>query len=63
MGNYSARGVVRGSRVFLALSSGGYVYYTVILNKSADMLSGFYSSSTPFSSADQAAVTLQRIGD
>lgn len=25
MGNYSARGVVRGSRVFLALSSGGYV--------------------------------------
>jgi hypothetical protein len=29
MGSYSARGVVRGSRVFLALSSGGYVYYTV----------------------------------
>ena len=63
MGNYSARGVVRGSRLFLALSSGGYVYYTVVLNKSADMLSGFYSSSTPFSSADQAAVTLRRIGD
>jgi hypothetical protein len=63
MGNYSARGVVRGSRVFLALSSGGYVHYTVVLTKSAEMLSGFYSPSVPFSQADQAAVTLRRIGD
>jgi hypothetical protein len=63
MGNYSARGVVRGSRVFLALSSGGYVYYTVVLTKSGDMLSGFYSASVPFDPADQAAVTLRRIGN
>ena len=63
MGNYSARGVVRGSRVFLALSSGGYVHYTVVLAKSAEMLSGFYSPSVPFSQGDQAAVTLRRIGD
>jgi hypothetical protein len=63
MGNYSVRGVVRGSRVFLALSSGGYVYYTVVLKKSGDMLSGFYSPSVPFNPADQAAVTLRRIGD
>ena len=63
MGNYSARGVVRGSRVFLALSSGGYVHYTVVLTKSAEMLSGFYSPSVPFSQGDQAAVTLRRIGD
>jgi hypothetical protein len=63
MGSYSARGVVRGSRVFLALSSGGYVYYTVVLKKSGDMLSGFYSSSVLFSPADQAAVTLRRIGN
>jgi hypothetical protein len=41
-GNYFARGVVRGSWVFLALSSGGYAYYTVILNKRADMLSGLF---------------------
>ncbi|HET7238886.1 MAG TPA: hypothetical protein VFI76_07655 [Terrimicrobiaceae bacterium] len=63
MGNYSARGVVRGSRVFFALSSGGYVYYTVVLTKSGDMLSGFYSGSVPFNPADQAAVTLRRIGN
>jgi hypothetical protein len=66
MGNYSARGVVRDSQVFLALSSGGYVYYTVVLRKSGDMLSGFYSSSVPFNPADQAAVTavtLRPIGD
>jgi hypothetical protein len=63
MGKYSARGVVRGSRVFLALSSGGYVYYTVVLTKSGDMLSGFYSESVPFNAADQAAVTLRRIGN
>ena len=29
--NYPVRGFVQGSRVFLALSSGGYVYYTVVL--------------------------------
>jgi hypothetical protein len=63
MGNYSARGVVRGSRVFLALSSGGYVYYTAVLAKSGDTLSGFYSSSVPFSAADQAVVTLRRIAN
>ena len=63
MGNYSARGFVQGSRVFLALSSGGFVSYTVILKKSGDMLSGFYSSSVPFDPADQAAVTLRRIGN
>lgn len=63
MGNYSVRGFVRGSRVFLALSSGGYVHYTVVLRKSRDMLSGFYSPSVPFSPADQAAVTLRRIGN
>ena len=63
MGNYSVRGAVRGSRVFLALSSGGYVYYTVVLAKSGDQLSGFYSGSVPFDPADQAAVTLRRIGN
>jgi hypothetical protein len=51
------------SRVFLAQSSGGYVYYTVVLTKSGDMLSGFYSASVPFDPADQAAVTLRHIGN
>jgi hypothetical protein len=63
MGRYSARGVVRGPRLFLALSSGGYVYYTAILANGGDILSGFYSSSVPFSPADQAVVALRRIGN
>ena len=62
MGNYSARGVVRGPRLFLALSSGDYVYYTAVLMKRDELLSGFYSSSAPFSPADQAVVTLRRVG-
>ena len=45
------------------LSSGGYIYYTVVLKSSGDMLSGFYSSSVPFDPADQAAVTLRQIGN
>jgi hypothetical protein len=45
------------------LSSGGYAHYTVVLTKSADVLSGFYSPSVPFSQGDQAAVTLRRIGN
>jgi hypothetical protein len=52
MGGYSARGVVRGPQLFLALSSGGYVYYTAVLTKRDELLSGFYSSSVPFSPAD-----------
>ncbi|HEY5741278.1 MAG TPA: hypothetical protein VIS99_01950 [Terrimicrobiaceae bacterium] len=62
MGNYSVRGVIRGSQVFLALRSGGYVYYTAVLKKNGEMLSGFYSSSVPFRHGDEAAVTLRRIG-
>jgi hypothetical protein len=62
MGNYSVHGAVRGSRVFLALSSGGYVSYAAVLTKSGDQLSGFCSGSVPFDPADQAAVTLRRIG-
>ena len=63
MGNYSARGVVRGPRLFLALNSGGYVYYTAVLPKRGETFNGFYSSSVPFSPADQAVVTMRRIGN
>jgi hypothetical protein len=63
MGNYSARGVVRGPRLFLALSSDGYVYYIAVLTKQGETLSGFYSSSVPFSLADQAVVKLRCIGN
>lgn len=63
MGNYTARGHVRGSRVYLALSSNGYVHYTVVLKKSGSTLAGFYSPSVPFSQDDQAAVNLYRVGN
>lgn len=61
MGNYSVKGVVNGQRLYLALSSGGWVYYTMILQKEGSNLAGFYSSSIPFSTSDQAAVTLARL--
>lgn len=63
MGNYTVRGVVRGSRVYLALSSGDWVHYTAVLRANGNVLAGFYSPSVPFSSNDQAAVTLRRIGN
>jgi hypothetical protein len=53
---------VRGRRVYLALTSNGWVHYTVVLTRSGSNLAGFYSPSVPFSTADQAAVNLARIG-
>ena len=63
MGSYSARGVVRGPRLFLALRSDGYDYYTAVLYKQGEALNGFYSSSIPFSLADQAVVILRPFGN
>lgn len=63
MGNYSVRGVVSGSRVFLTLHSDGWVYYTATLRKSGTLLTGFYSSSVPFIADDQSALTLRWLGN
>ncbi len=63
MGNYTTRGSASGSRVYLALSSNGYVHYTAVLKKSGNTLAGFYSPSVPFSQADQSAVNLYRVGN
>ena len=62
IGSYSVKGVMRGSRAYLLLASNGWNYYTAILTRSGDALVGFYSSSVPFSPADQAAMTLRKVG-
>jgi hypothetical protein len=61
IGSYTVKGVMRGSRAYLLLSSNGWIYYTAILNRSGDALIGFYSSSVPFSTSDQAAMTLRKL--
>lgn len=63
LGNYTAKGVLNGSTVYLAFESGGWTYYTATLKKRGDTLGGFYSSSVPFSSSDQSALTLRRVAD
>lgn len=63
LGNYTVRGVLNGSTVYLAFDSEGWTYYTAALKKRGDTLGGFYSSSVPFSGSDQGALTLRRIAD
>jgi len=61
LGRYSAKGVLNGSTVYLALESSGWTYYTAVLKKHGDRLGGFYSSSVPFSSSNQGDLNLRRI--
>jgi hypothetical protein len=63
LGNYTVQGVVQGSTVYLAFISGGWTYYTGVLKMRDGLLSGFYSSSVPFSSEDQGSLTLRRIAN
>jgi hypothetical protein len=63
LGNYTVRGVVNGSTVYLAFVSGGWTYYTAVLTKRGSMLGGFYSSSIPFSPTDQGSLNLKRLAD
>lgn len=60
IGSYSIEGRVAGRSVFLAFNSNGWTYYTARLRKEGAMLTGFYSSSVPFSSSEQWALTLKR---
>lgn len=63
LGDYTVQGVLSGSTAYLAFVSEGWTYYTASLKKRGDTLGGFYSSSVPFSSSDQSALTLRRIAD
>ncbi len=60
LGSYTVEGKLNGRSVYLALNSGGWTYYTARLRKNGDNLSGSYSSSVPFSSADQWPMLLRR---
>lgn len=63
LGEYTLRGVVSGSDVYLAFIYNGWTYYTASLKLRGNILGGFYSSSVPFSSRNQGSLNLRRIAD
>lgn len=61
IGQFNVKGVVSGSKLFLAISEDGWVYYTAILERSsASMLTGSYSYTVPFSTKDKRPMVLKR---
>ena len=61
IGDYQANGVVRGDIACIALSSEGWVYYTIMARLTApDSLVGYYSSEVPYSPSDESAFALTR---
>jgi len=61
VGDYSVDGHVRGENVYLTLKSEGWVYYSVIMKVTQSRMKGFYSSSVPFSTKDQASIEFKRV--
>jgi hypothetical protein len=51
---------VKGPDVYLVMSEGGWAYYSAVLKKKGDILSGFYSAHVPFSTKDQETFVLSR---
>ncbi|HEY5793074.1 MAG TPA: hypothetical protein VIS74_07235, partial [Chthoniobacterales bacterium] len=61
LGNYAVIGVVSGKKLCLLANSDGWIYYTVVLEKtSAGILAGHYSEKVPFSTQDQQEILLKR---
>jgi hypothetical protein len=61
IGEYTANGVIKGRTVYIALSSDGWVFYTVIVKPTATgALEGFYSGEVPYSLGDERMITLKR---
>jgi hypothetical protein len=61
IGEYTANGVVKGSTVYIALSSDGWVYYTVMAKPApTGALEGFYCGDVPFSPTDEKTFTMVR---
>lgn len=54
VGTYEATGVVKGSRVHLALKADNWIYYTVVADKKGDLLEGRYSRGVPFNEKTKA---------
>lgn len=61
IGAYSIEGHVQGDNLYLLMSDGGWVYYSAVLKKKGDVLSGFYSAHVPFSTQDQETFVLVRV--
>lgn len=61
LGGFQVEGVVSGPRAYLLISEGGWIYYTMILGSpGSGRLSGYFSYSVPFSTADQRVVLMRR---
>jgi hypothetical protein len=60
IGLYTVEGHVKGPDVYLVMSEGGWAYYSAVLKKKGDILSGFYSAHVPFSTKDQETFVLSR---
>jgi len=63
IGVYQIEGHVKGEDVFLVMSNEGWAYYSAVLKKKGDVLSGFYSAEVPFSTSDQESFVLARVKD
>jgi hypothetical protein len=61
IGIYSVEGHVSGEDVYLVMSENGWAYYSAVLKKKGDTLTGFYSSRLPFSTKNQETFVLTRM--
>lgn len=62
LGQFDVKGVMSGSKVYLLISEGGWIYYTAVLDRtSAKRLNGFYSYTLPFSIRDQRSMEMQKL--
>jgi hypothetical protein len=63
LGSYPVDGVVSGSKAYLLASSGGWYYYSIVLEMPApNLLLGYYSRSIPYQSSNRRDVRLDRTG-
>jgi hypothetical protein len=61
IGLYTIEGHVKGEDVYLVMSEAGWAYYSAVLKKKGDLLSGFYSAHVPFNTRDQETFVLTRL--
>jgi hypothetical protein len=59
IGEFNVQGVISGSKAYLTISERGWIYYTAILERSGNSLTGFYSYSVPFTFRDQRSIQLR----
>lgn len=60
IGAYSVHGHVQGENVYMILKCDDWVYFTVVMKIGKSRMKGFYSSSVPFSTKDQASIEFKR---